>query len=471
MNAVQSLPSTAPGDIPTATEAVDFQPRIVAFVCKWCTYAGADLAGTSRLTYPSNVRTIMLPCTGRIDTSFVLRAFLQGADGVLVSGCHPGDCHYTAGNFRARRRWTLFRDLLDVIGFDLRRLEISWVSAAEGAKWVKIITEFTDKIRGLGPYQSMRNLAGDHQPAIAPPASGTSPTNGNAQGHRDGNGHHPAARLDPQVSAAVAEALAGGKAKVVIGWVQNKTLGRTRPTWMTDPESVGPLAPPGEAGNLARLLKRPEVRALRPIGIVARAAEVMALNVMVQEAQLDASEILLFMAETSGNFLGTMDLAKATEMVVEGGIKSLQPDRPAGFSDETMTALDELMARLPDDRWRFWAAQFEKCIKCYACRGSCPLCGCETCFADKNQPQWFPTAADGPGNLAWHVVRAFHLAGRCVGCGACQDACPAGIPMNLMGAALARSALRNFGHRAGLTAEGVPLQSDYRTEDGEEFIL
>src|SRR5512135_1454385 len=134
---------------PAAAGAKPFEPRIVAFVCKWCTYAGADLAGTSRQVYPSNVRALMLPCTGRIDVTFVLRAFLQGADGVIVSGCHPGDCHYTAGNFRARRRWMILRDLLDVLGFDMRRLDMAWISAAEGAKWVKTIQSFTDRIREL----------------------------------------------------------------------------------------------------------------------------------------------------------------------------------------------------------------------------------------------------------------------------------------------------------------------------------
>src|SRR5512133_1471071 len=143
----------------TVSPATGFEPRIVAFVCKWCTYAGADLAGTSRMVYPPNVRTIMLPCTGRIDVSFVLRAFLQGADGVIVSGCHPGDCHYTAGNYRARRRWILFRDLLDVLGVDLRRFELAWISAAEGVKWVKTITDFTARIRTLGAYTPMHELA------------------------------------------------------------------------------------------------------------------------------------------------------------------------------------------------------------------------------------------------------------------------------------------------------------------------
>ena len=96
-----------------------FEPKIVAFVCTWCTYAGADLAGTSRMQYPSNVRVVKFPCTGRIDPLFILRAFQKGADGVLVSGCHPGDCHYMAGNFHARRRFAAFRQLLDFVGVDL----------------------------------------------------------------------------------------------------------------------------------------------------------------------------------------------------------------------------------------------------------------------------------------------------------------------------------------------------------------
>ena len=93
-----------------------FEPKIIAFVCTWCTYAGADLAGTSRMQYPSNVRVLKFPCTGRIDPVFILKAFQQGADGVLVSGCHPGDCHYIAGNFHARRRFAVFRKLLEFVG-------------------------------------------------------------------------------------------------------------------------------------------------------------------------------------------------------------------------------------------------------------------------------------------------------------------------------------------------------------------
>ncbi len=137
---------------------MSFEPKIVAFVCNWCTYLGADLAGTNRLEYPSNVRIIRLPCTGRIDFNLVVKAFEMGADAVLVSGCHPGDCHYTSGNYHARRRWILFRKLLDYVGIDIRRITFSWVSAAEGAKWAELVNSVTDEVRKLGPFQEYRKL-------------------------------------------------------------------------------------------------------------------------------------------------------------------------------------------------------------------------------------------------------------------------------------------------------------------------
>ena len=136
----------------TADPTGEFEPRIVAFVCNWCTYAGADLAGTSRLQYAPNVRIIKLPCTGRIDPLFILKAFEGGADGVLVSGCHPGDCHYTSGNYHARRRWSIFKNLLNLAGIGDQRLYFSWVSAAEGQKFADLIIDITAKVREAGPF-------------------------------------------------------------------------------------------------------------------------------------------------------------------------------------------------------------------------------------------------------------------------------------------------------------------------------
>ncbi len=137
----------------------EFEPKIIAFVCNWCTYAGADLAGTSRIKYAGNFRIGRFPCTGRIDFMLIMKAFQNGADGVIVSGCHPNDCHYTSGNFHARRRWMAFTSLLDIMGFDKRRVYFSWVSAAEGAKWAGFVNEVVTDIRKIGKYEDYTDLA------------------------------------------------------------------------------------------------------------------------------------------------------------------------------------------------------------------------------------------------------------------------------------------------------------------------
>jgi len=137
----------------------EFEPKIVAFVCNWCTYAGADLTGTSRIKYAHNVRIIRFPCTGRIDYMLLLKAFDEGADGIMISGCHPNDCHYTSGNFHARRRWIMFRSLCDFIGIDTRRIIFSWVSAAEGARWAELVNSTVASIRELGPYDDYKKIA------------------------------------------------------------------------------------------------------------------------------------------------------------------------------------------------------------------------------------------------------------------------------------------------------------------------
>jgi coenzyme F420-reducing hydrogenase delta subunit len=130
-----------------------FEPRVVAFVCNWCTYAGADLTGTSRIKYAPNVKIIRFPCTGRIDFMLVLKAFSNGADGVIVSGCHPNDCHYTSGNFHAKRRWMMFRTIANFMGIDMNRVVFSWVSAAEGSKWAEVVNKTVEDIRNLGPNE------------------------------------------------------------------------------------------------------------------------------------------------------------------------------------------------------------------------------------------------------------------------------------------------------------------------------
>ena len=146
------MSSTAPdagGEHKVAEEK--FEPRIIVFCCNWCSYAGADLAGVSRLQMPPHFRVIRVMCSARVDPEFVLRAFQMGADGVLVAGCHPADCHYIGGNYRTRRRIALLRILLQQFGFDPGRLKLEWISAGEGEKFQKTIVEFTDTVNELGP--------------------------------------------------------------------------------------------------------------------------------------------------------------------------------------------------------------------------------------------------------------------------------------------------------------------------------
>ncbi len=411
-----------------------FEPKIVAFVCNWCTYLGADLAGTSRLEYPPNVRIIRLPCTGRIDTNLVVKALEIGADAVLVSGCHPGDCHYTAGNYHARRRWMLFRELLDVIGFDLRRLHFAWISAAEGKKFQQTIVEITEQTRALGPYHPYEDEGvGSGAGRGAHRLCGS----GLVVGERSGAGPGaPAAIAAATLRETAARLLTSGEVNVVIG------NGAAGPVFITRPEDAARLEGDGGAApNLAVYLKRKEVRALGKPAVAVDAAGQRALVVLEQEAQIRREEVV-----------------------------AIPVAAPAPAPADRYAELDALMERPPGERLAFWTAEFDRCLKCYACRQACPLCYCERCITDKNRPQAIDTSPHRKGNFAWHIARAMHLAGRCVGCGACERACPAAIPFGFLNLALAHAAETQFGYRAGTDPAAEPPIGRFAIDDKEAFI-
>lgn len=132
---------------------MDYQPTILAFLCNWCAYTGADLAGTSRMKYAANVRIVRVMCSGRIEPTFVLEAFREGADGVLICGCHPGDCHYQSGNYKCLRRFHLLRKYLVQMGIEEERLALEWISASEGRQFAALVDKYTESIKNLGPNQ------------------------------------------------------------------------------------------------------------------------------------------------------------------------------------------------------------------------------------------------------------------------------------------------------------------------------
>ena len=136
----------------------EFNPKILAFLCNWCSYAGADLAGTSRLKYPASILPIRVMCSSRVDPLFVLRAYLGGADGVLVAGCHPGDCHYQEGNYYTRRRFAMLKKVFEITNLESDRIRLSWVSASEGQKYAKVAKDFTEKITKLGKNSAKNKI-------------------------------------------------------------------------------------------------------------------------------------------------------------------------------------------------------------------------------------------------------------------------------------------------------------------------
>jgi len=136
-------------------ESEEYSPKIIAFLCNWCSYAGADLAGTSRIQYSPNIRVIKVMCSARVSPNFILKAFLEGADGVLLSGCHIGDCHYLKGNYFARRRHAMFVNLLQYVGIEPQRFQMSWVSASEGQKFGEVVSRFVKNVAPLGPQKKM----------------------------------------------------------------------------------------------------------------------------------------------------------------------------------------------------------------------------------------------------------------------------------------------------------------------------
>jgi len=132
---------------------MSFEPKIIAFLCNWCSYTGADLAGTSRMKYAANVHIIRVMCSGRVDPTFVLKAFREGADGVLICGCHPGDCHYHEGNYRCLRRYHLLQKYIQQMGIESDRFRLAWISASEGKQFAELIDEMTEQVRNVGPSQ------------------------------------------------------------------------------------------------------------------------------------------------------------------------------------------------------------------------------------------------------------------------------------------------------------------------------
>lgn len=459
--------------------------KIVAFVCNWCTYAGADLAGTSRMQYRPNVRVVRLTCTGRIDPLFLIKAFENGADGVIVSGCHPGDCHYVAGNYHARRRWVFFKSLLDFVGIDERRVFFSWVSASEANKWAKLVDEAVETVTGLGPYTQYKMLT-DTRRAWEPEMPWSEAW---APGIPEGVPLPEPTPLDLAVRAKAKEILETGKAKVVIGYAWAKRQRRAVPVFVADPAETDSLIFNALCvNNLTNYLTRhaKDVKALGRPAVFVKGCDARNLVVLQQESQVRREDVtvigvpcngVVYRPETWQGHLTPETLSpkcagcevrepRNCDETVVGEVHPL----PAEGMSPIDSKIAEMDAQPSQVRWNFWMEQFDRCIKCYACRQVCPLCYCERCITEKNQPQWIDTSAHPEGNLSWNLIRAIHLAGRCTFCGECDRACPVNIPLNLINRKLGLVAKEAYGYAAGMDPGSLPPMIVFKPDDKENFI-
>ncbi len=447
----------------TETQQQNWEPKILAFVCNWCTYVGADMAGTSRMQYAPNVRILRFPCTGRIDPLFIIRAFQQGVDGVIVSGCHPGDCHYVSGNLVARRRWIVFRRLMEFLGLDLRRLHFAWVSATEGAKWAQLVNEIVEQVREAGPAPKWA-LPTNGQPSLPL----TLP-------------EFPLPKVAPetteQLRALAKELLSTQQVGVVVGYETGAREGTATPTFVTNPDDAERLVFNEHCvHNLAVYLTNPLVKKFGKVGIVAKGCDIRTIVGLIQENQLKREDVHIIGVVCDGVVVNGKLAKKCVACPVKvphladnvvGDPNAVSPPASEHPLDAQIAYLESLPA---EQRWNFWMSQFAKCIRCYACRAVCPLCYCQPCIAEKHRPQWIPTSPHPQGNLAWNIVRAWHLAGRCVGCGECSRVCPVNIRLDLLNRKLAIEVEKAFGYRAGFDPSVPPPLSTHRPDDKEDFI-
>jgi len=261
--------------------------------------------------------------------------------------------------------------------------------------------------------------------------------------------------------AKARELLESRTVQVVVGHEQGSVPGRPRPVFVRKIEDVDRLVA-GEGGtiNLAVYLLKPEVQALGRPALVADPAALRTVLQLASENQIRDGALVAL----------ALDDGRLTELKDLAAIEAFVAERPAGLPAEDQQRIAEIEAMSREDRWTWWLEQFSRCLKCYACRAACPMCYCPRCVVECNQPQWVPAAAHPRGNLEWHLCRAMHLAGRCVGCGACARACPVGIPLDLLTQVLARQIEADFGVRAGTRAKADYVLASFRTTDKEDFI-
>jgi formate dehydrogenase (coenzyme F420) beta subunit len=275
------------------------------------------------------------------------------------------------------------------------------------------------------------------------------------------------------------ELLESKKTDIIIGYEGSPN--RTRPVFITNTADAGKLVFNNYSlNNLSVYLTKKEIRNKGKIGIIAKGCDIKSIIMLIKENQIKREDVYIIgmncngVADDFGKEFPKGIAAKCvncrlhTPEIYDVLVGELKP--VSDLKDEHIEELKKISALNPEERFDFWENEFNKCIRCYACRQACPLCYCTECIADKSMPQWIENSSHGRGNFAWNLIRAFHLSGRCIGCNECERACPVNIPLSLLNRKMAMTAKEEFDYMAGIDINLPTLVGNYNNEDREDFI-
>lgn len=279
------------------------------------------------------------------------------------------------------------------------------------------------------------------------------------------------------VNEIAKELLKESKAAVVIGYAEGSMPGKAQTFFARTPEDAGKLTFNKYCTNNLAVYLNKYHKLPRPLAIVLKGCDARSLTVLIQEKQIDRKDVIVIGVPCGGVYdSATGELAHKCNYCNTHNPKLFDyiagepvEEKPVDISSR-FNKVKELENMSHEERWEFWMKQFDKCVRCYACRQACPLCYCDQCIVDKTQPRWIESSAHPVGNLGWHLIRAFHLAGRCTGCNECERVCHQNIPLSLLNMKMGMEIFNQFGYRAGEDPDAKPVLTDFRMEDNEDFI-
>ena len=407
-----------------------------------------------------------------------MRTFEQGADGVLVLGCHIGECHYDSGNHRAAKRIPVLQELLSYAGLEPERLRLDWVSASEGERYSKITSEFTETLRTLGPLHwrvdDERRVSVRGQ--IGNPAAVQKPVTPLYD--------FPTERyeeLTRQIQQAAQNLLQEGGVEFVIGY-ETSPRGRTRPVFIHSAGEVEKLVWNQDCThNLSTYLTQKWGRPVPVAGkaqieqprvaVVVKACDSRSVNVMLAESRFTRDKVHLIGVVCDGIRQGAsfdnraqgplqtrcLTCASCMPVLCDTLVGEPPAEKVAASPVKPAYGIDQLEAMSSAERMDFWLAQFDRCIRCYACRQTCPVCACPTCLYERDDSLWVGMGIGVFEKRTFHLGRAYHLAGRCIGCDECTRVCPMEIPVGLLSHKMSEEIFERFRYRSGLDTTSPPF--------------